>query len=218
MTPECRHVVRLDVGEGRLEHAHPRDHHDIETRSDPVTPKSLSYQTFSSIPQDSAPQLLGGSYPEAAIRIWVGEDKQRAIPALDPRAPLVHPLKFDAPTDARVPIEPAAQRQLPVATRLTLTSYCERVLALLAADSQAFAPFRPTSFEDQSALFRAHPDQEPVRPLSPACIGLKRPFAFHAAPFAALAGHGSERILGVSIAPGLCYSRRPPRVLFFHPS
>ena len=47
-------------------------------------------------------------------------------------------------------------------------------LQLLAADGEPFAAFGATALEHQTAVFRAHSDEKPMRPLPAARIRLKR--------------------------------------------
>ncbi len=50
---------------------------------------------------------------------------------------------------------------------------------LFTADCKTFTAFRATTFQDQTAVLRAHAHQEPVRPLAAAGIWLECALAFH---------------------------------------
>jgi hypothetical protein len=50
---------------------------------------------------------------------------------------------------------------------------------LLAADGKTLAPLRASPLDDETAILRAHADQEAVRPAPAAAVGLERSLAFH---------------------------------------
>jgi hypothetical protein len=52
-------VFALKDGQAGVEQFTPGDHHDVEPLGDLVTTENLSYQSFSSIPQDGATELSG---------------------------------------------------------------------------------------------------------------------------------------------------------------
>jgi hypothetical protein len=110
---ENRAVVRLDRSVVGLEEPGSGHHNDIQACCNLVTTKNVSYQSFSAISHNRAAQFPGCGNPKASERLLVGEDKQRAVPAMNPDAVVVHFLKFDAASDPLVPTEPAVHPENP---------------------------------------------------------------------------------------------------------
>lgn len=104
---ESRAVIRLDRSDTGLEKPGSGHHNDIQTGRNFMTTENISYQSFSAISHNRAAQFPGCGNPKASERLLVGEDKQRAVPAMNPDAVLVHSLKFDAASDPLVPTKPA---------------------------------------------------------------------------------------------------------------
>ncbi len=107
---ECRPVIRFKGCQSRFKELGPGYYDDIEAWRNLVATENLSYQSLSAISLDGSPQFLRGGYAEASDRLLVGEDEQCAVPALNLLAPLVHSLKFDAPTDPLVRLEPPGHK------------------------------------------------------------------------------------------------------------
>jgi hypothetical protein len=129
-----------------------RDDNDVEPWRDFVTTKNLSNQSFSSISSDGATELAGRRDAEPADAELVGEQKNRGVAAMDLEAAAVHLLKL--------------------CTAANPFGWSE--LQLFAADGQTLAALGAAAFENQTPVFRAHTDQEAVRPLATARIRLKR--------------------------------------------
>ena len=125
---------------------------NVEAWSDFITTKNLSNQSLSSVSQNCAAELPRCCDPETADAEFVGQQEYGCIPAMNFDAAVVDPLKF--------------------CTAANPLGWSE--LQLLAADGEPFAAFGATALEHQTAVFRAHSDQKPVRPLPTARIGLKR--------------------------------------------
>ena len=129
-----------------------RDDHNVEPWRDFVTTKNLSNQSFSSISPDRATKLAGRRDAEPADAELVGEQENRGVAAMDLDAAVVHLLEL--------------------CTAANPLGWSE--LQLFAADGQTLAAFGTAAFQDQTPVFRAHTDQEAVRPLAAARIRLKR--------------------------------------------
>jgi hypothetical protein len=75
------------------------DDDDVVAIGDFVATKNLSYQSFSSVPLDGPSQFSGDRNPQTSNRQAVRQNEQCGIPAVDPRAELVNPLKFGTSTN-----------------------------------------------------------------------------------------------------------------------
>ena len=116
----------------------------------------------------------------------VGQDEDGRVAPVNPDATLIDFPKLGAAADAFVRPEP-------------------RQMSLFAADSQALASLRPTALEHQPPVFRAHPHEEPVRPLAVPGVRLERALAFHDMPLeVGRIVNVSERLQRVSIERPLC--------------
>jgi hypothetical protein len=135
------------------------DDDHVESRSDLVATENLSNQSFSSISFHRTAELAGGGDAQPSHFQLVGEKEDRAVTAADPVATLVNLLKISAAANTLG----SAERQ-----------------SLFAADRQPLAALRAPALEDQTAVFRAHPDEEPMRPLPVTPVRLKRSLALHA--------------------------------------
>src|SRR4029450_4813450 len=71
-----------------------------------------------------------------------------------------------------------SRSQLPAPTS---AGPCDRFL--LAADSQAFTPFRTPPFQHKAAVLGTHSYEKPMSFLAPASIGLKCPLSLHCERF-----------------------------------
>ena len=129
-----------------------RDDHDVEPRRDFVTTKNLSNQSFSPISSDGATELARRRDPEPADAEFVRKQKDRRVSTMDLDAAVVHLLELCTAAD------PLGWSEL----------------QLFAADGQTLAALRAAAFQDKTPVFRAHTDQEAVRPLAAARIRLKR--------------------------------------------
>jgi hypothetical protein len=72
---------------------------DVEPLGDLVSTKDLSNQSFGSISLNRSADLPGCGDPEPSHPVFVGQDKDRAVAAVDANTPLVHLLEFRATTD-----------------------------------------------------------------------------------------------------------------------
>jgi len=125
--------------------------------------KNLSYQPFSPVPLDGAAEFLRGCYPKARRFLMVGQEEHRAEAAVDANACLVDPLIVHSSPDPLFGTESIG------------SAHASR--SLLAADGQTFSTLRPSPLEHQSAIFRAHPNQEPVRSRTAPLVRLKCSFS-----------------------------------------
>jgi hypothetical protein len=75
------------------------DHDDVESRRDLVSTKNLSNQSFSSISLNCAADFFGRRDPESSHAPLVGEQKDRAVAAVDANTALVHPLELRPAAD-----------------------------------------------------------------------------------------------------------------------
>ena len=125
---------------------------DVEAWSDFITTKDFSNQSLSSISLNGPAELARGGDPETADAELIGQQEHGGVSTVSLDAAVVHLLKFCAAPD------PLGWSEL----------------QLLAADGEPLAAFRTTPFEHQTAVFRAHSDQKPVRPLPVTRIRLKR--------------------------------------------
>jgi hypothetical protein len=75
------------------------DDDDVKSWSDFVSTKDLSNQSFSSISLNRAADLPGRRDPEPSHTPLVGQDKDRAVAAVDSNTPLVHLLELRTPAD-----------------------------------------------------------------------------------------------------------------------
>jgi len=76
-----------------------RDDHDVEPWGDLVSTKNLSNQSFGSVSLHRAADLFGRRNPQSPYAQLVGQEKDRAVAAVDSNAPLVDLLEFRAPAD-----------------------------------------------------------------------------------------------------------------------
>jgi hypothetical protein len=88
-----------------VEHVPFRDDHDIEPANGLVTTENLSYQSFSFVPLDRAPELPGGGDAQPAARQVGGQCEQREEPAVDLGAAIVNLLVFGSPADTVIAAE-----------------------------------------------------------------------------------------------------------------
>jgi len=139
-----------DVQAGLEEIAFRYDDH-VEARRDFITTKNLSNQSLSSVSQNRATQLAGGSDSETPDAERVGQQEHRCVAAVDFDAAVVHRLEFCAASNP--------------------LSWSE--LQLFAADGETLAALGASPLEHQTAVFRAHAHEEPMRPLAAARIRLK---------------------------------------------
>jgi hypothetical protein len=133
------------------------DDDDVEPARDLVTTKNLSNQSFSSISLNRAADLPGRRNPEPSHTPLVGQHEQRAIAAVGSNSPIVDLLELRTPADMFGWTE----------------SHRINDLSLFAAHGETLAPLRPTPFQHEAAVLRAHANQEPVCALTMARIGLK---------------------------------------------
>lgn len=87
-------VVGFEAGEGDIEHFPARHDHDIETRSNFVTPENLPSPALREIAFNSRPQLLRCRHAKPRRSASVGEDEEGHEPAVNPGARRVDTLKL----------------------------------------------------------------------------------------------------------------------------
>jgi hypothetical protein len=75
------------------------DDDHVESRGDFVSTKNLSNQSFSSISLNRSTYLPGCGDPEPSHTPLVGQDKDRAVAAVESNAPLVHLFELRAAAD-----------------------------------------------------------------------------------------------------------------------
>jgi hypothetical protein len=73
--------------------------HDVEPRGDFVSTKNLSNQSFRSVSLDRSTDLPGRRDPEPSHAPIVGQEKDRAVAAVEANASLVDLLKLRTPPD-----------------------------------------------------------------------------------------------------------------------
>jgi hypothetical protein len=76
-----------------------RDDYDVEPWRDLVSTKNLSNQSFGSVSLDRAANFPGRRDPESSHAPLVGQEKNRAVAAVDANAPLVDLLELRTPAD-----------------------------------------------------------------------------------------------------------------------
>jgi hypothetical protein len=172
-------VISLEDGDAGLEKFGTWYHNDIKPHRNLVAAENLSYQALSTVTLDCATQFFRGGDSKTPDLMLVGEHEQGAVATLNPRASLVYPLKFDASSNALVRSEPARHGHSPPAR--TSAGPCDRFL--LAADSQAFTPFRTPPLQHKAAVFGTHSYEKPMSFLAAASIGLKCPLSLHCESF-----------------------------------
>jgi hypothetical protein len=134
---------------------------DVVASSEVVTAENLSYQSFSSISLHRAAELFCGRDAQAADIPVVGQDEDRRVPAVRPRAVVVDALELSAATNPVL----GAESQ-----------------SLFVADRQALAPFGAAALQHEPAVFRAHAHQKSMRARAPTPVRLERPFPLHETP------------------------------------
>jgi hypothetical protein len=92
-------VIGFKGSQRGLEQLATRHDHDVEACRKFSAPENLSYQSFSSVSLNGAAQFLRRRDPQAAGRLVVGQDEQRAVAAANPGAALVDLLKFGVTAD-----------------------------------------------------------------------------------------------------------------------
>src|SRR4029077_3996772 len=127
---------------------------------DLISTKNLSYQTFRSVSHHGAAELLRRGDPQPADAELIRENEERRETAVNPGAVGVDPLKIGAAAD------PLASREA-------------RGAQLFAANSETLPALRTSPLQHQTAVFRAHSDEKPMRPLAVAGIGLEGPLSLH---------------------------------------
>jgi hypothetical protein len=136
------------------------DDNDVESLSDLVTTENLSNQSFSSVSFYRTAELARRGDAQPSNFQLVGEKEDRAVTAADPEATLVNQLKISPTANVLASAKPQS--------------------LLFAADRQPLPAFRAPALEHQSPVFRAHPDEKPVRPAPVTPVRLKRSLALHA--------------------------------------
>ena len=91
-----------------------RNHHDVESRGDVVSTKDLSNQSFSSVSLNRAADLPGRRDPEPSHASLVGQEKDRAVAAMEANPPLVDLLELRTPADVFGWTEPQSYSLLTV--------------------------------------------------------------------------------------------------------
>jgi hypothetical protein len=124
---------------------------DVEARRDFVTTKNLSNQSLGSVSPDRAAEFSRSGDAQTANPGLVRQQEHGRVTAVDLGAAVVDLLKLGAASN------PLGWSEL----------------QLFAANSKTLATLRSTPFEHQPAVFRAHSDEESVRPLAAARIWLK---------------------------------------------
>lgn len=135
----------------------------VEPRRNLVTAKNLSNQSFGAISLHRPTEFLGGGDAEPARPATAVQHENGAEPAADAGSARVDFLEFGAPPDPLGRAEACGRRHG----------------SLLGADGQTLAALRAPALEDQTAVLRAHPYQEPVRPLATPLIRLERSLPLH---------------------------------------
>jgi hypothetical protein len=92
-------VISFKGAQAGVEKLPLRNDDDVESRGDLVSTENLSNQSFSSIPLDRIADLPGRRDPEPSHATLVGQEKDRAVAAVDANAPLVDLLKLRSPAD-----------------------------------------------------------------------------------------------------------------------
>ena len=156
---ERRSVIGFKDNKAGIEQLPLRNHDDVEARSDLVSTKNLSNQTFRSVSLDRAAQLLRRRDAQTTERELVREDEERAEPAMDACAFLVNLLKLRAGFDPFV--RPEARQRLS------------------GADCQPLAALRTAPLENEPPVLGAHPDEEAVRLATASGVWLERPLPLH---------------------------------------
>jgi len=154
-------IVGFKNGQCGVEHLALGDDDDIKPRRDVVTTENLSYQSFSSVPLNGSAELFRRRDAQTSDRAVVGQDEHGRVAPMNSGAAFIDFLKLGAAADTFVRPEP-------------------RQMGLFAADGQAFAAFRPATFEHQPPVFRAHSHKKPVRLRPMAGVRLERALPFHA--------------------------------------
>jgi hypothetical protein len=96
---------------------------NVEPISDFVSTKNLSNQSFSSISLDSTAELACRRNPQPAGPTLIGQDKDRAVAAVESDTELVYLFVFGAPADAFVRPEAHQQSAATAYSLLTVSRF-----------------------------------------------------------------------------------------------
>src|SRR5882672_4229010 len=129
-------------GQARCEQLAARNHHDIEARRDVISTENLSDQTLGAVSDDRAAQALRGGDAQPSEIEPVRLREYRVDAARNAGAMVVDVLKIGVSPD------PLARAELQT---------------LFAADSKTLAALRAATLQNETAIFRAHAHQKPVR-------------------------------------------------------
>jgi hypothetical protein len=92
-------VISFKGAQAGVEKVTLRDNDDIESCSNLISTKNLSNQSFSPVSPNRVADLPGCRDPESPHSQIIGQDKDRAVAAVDANAPLVDLLKLRTPAD-----------------------------------------------------------------------------------------------------------------------
>ena len=152
-------VIGFKGGQAGLEELPLRNDDHVEAWSYFISTKNLSNQTFSSISLDGTAQFFRRGDPQPTNRPSIGENEDRAVPAVHTRALLVNLLELGA--------------------RLNPLIRPERSQCLSGTYRQPFAALRAPPLQHEAAVFRAHSDQKTVCFPPPPGVRLERPLPLH---------------------------------------
>jgi hypothetical protein len=159
-------VFGFKDSEAGVEHLPFGDDDHVEARCDLVATKCLTDQPFGAISLDGSAKFLRRGNTQAAHRLRVGQDEQRAVASMNARSALINQLKLGTAPNA---FERAK----------SLVQSTGQAARLLAADREALAALCATPLQHEAAVLRAHPNQEAVRPFAATRIRLKSALALH---------------------------------------
>jgi hypothetical protein len=145
--------------------------------------ENLSYQPFSTISLDRAPQLLRSGDSQPAYIELVGQDEERAVATVDAGTVLVGLLKVSTAPD---PLTGAEFHQLSARDMQLRSCADSRALTapLLAADCKTLTSFRTASLEHEAPVFGAHANEKSVGSLAVPRVWLERALSLHDIPSA----------------------------------
>jgi hypothetical protein len=107
-------VISFNGAQAGVEQVALRDDDHVEPGGDLVPTKDLSNQSFSSVSLNRAADLPGRRDPEPSHTLLVGQEKDRAVAAVDANAPLVDLLELRTPADVFGWTEPQSYSLLTV--------------------------------------------------------------------------------------------------------
>lgn len=133
--------------------------------------KQLADQALGAIALDRDAKLAGGGNAEPRPAFCARQREDNHVAALVLAAAIVDLLKLASLPDVLMTAESLIHHDCPATARPAEPQPRAR-MTLVRGHGEALAPLGPPPLQHDAAVFRRHPDQETVRPASPAIVGL----------------------------------------------